>query len=116
MIHTRLDGAQEAVVQEAPFSIRIDTGGGAGSPGSLPVGVAPVQFVTGTAENFFLLLRNISAAGQTIYIDTLATLTPANAGIVLYPGESVELGPMSADFYAIADAAGAELRTFVMST
>lgn len=118
MIHVELFGEQVFIpngpgVRIDPFSTRVD------DPGNLTVdavAVAAAIIGFGSGLTFIVNFRNMSAGGQTIGIDTTNGVTIANAGILLFPGESIQLINVSTPFFAIASAAGGELRRWSART
>lgn len=119
MIHTRLDGEQESsfgqLVRQVPYQERTDT------PGNIAVGTTAVHvidisaIVNGTRD-YFIVFRNVSELGQTIGIDVSNGVTIANAGILLYPGESIELPFIFTSLWAIASDLSGLLRRFSIRT
>lgn len=73
---------------------------------------AAAASVANNSNNRKILFRNASTGGQTIALDTVNTVTTANAPILLQPGEMwIEDECAALQWYAIASAAGATLNT-----
>lgn len=110
MIHVRLDGQQisgnqNTLVSDVPYNSDDYSD-------PVTVGAAAVHVITPSAvveERDYIRLRNISTAGQVIYLDTVNTVTSASFTDLLYPGEWVDLINIDLDIWAIADAAAGKL-------
>jgi hypothetical protein len=108
MIHFRLDGIQisgnqSTLVFVEPYNSDNDNG---------PLVVTNVaQHVVipapATLEIDYLLFRNISQTGQTLFFDTVATVSTTSYDDILYPGECLEWVNTDLDVWCIADIAGA---------
>lgn len=102
---------QEFLVRITPFDELSET------PGNLAVGLAAVNVTAvNNSLDYYFTFRNVSTSGQIIGLGIDNTVTIANAGILLYPGESIQLQFVSVSYWAIADAAAGVLRRHCLST
>lgn len=98
------------VVKITPFSLT-------GTQTDITVGTAEVSLAGVAARDHLYTLRNISQSGQQIRIARSGTPSFAtNTGILLYPGESIQLYFVGNDWACIADAAGGTLNLSVNET
>ena len=106
-----LPTGQELLVQLTPFDELSET------PGNLTVGAAAVNVTAVSSSlDYYFTFRNVSTSGQIIGLGIADTVTIANAQILLYPGEQIQLQFVSVSYWAIADAAGGVLRRHCLST
>lgn len=119
MIHVRIGGQAFSAAQ----SQRVTMGGyradSVNTAGPIAVGTAAVQVLDVTAAapvSWFTTFKNVSLSGQVIGIGFANTVTIANAGLILLPGES--FGPQFMDqaLFAIASGASGILNRFSLTT
>lgn len=115
MIHVRIGGQafSASQTQRVNLSYQADT---TNTPSAgLAVGVTAVQIFDSTpvgAVSALVTFRNNSTAGQQIGIGFAATVTIANAGILLNAGDEISFDFLDADLWAIASAVSGTLQRF----
>jgi hypothetical protein len=115
MIHIRLDGIQ--INTSAQLSVIIPAynhntiSPNLASPFEVAaIPAAGTQLINPTTnEGDYIEFRNISTAGQIIWLDTNATVSDTSFRMILYPGETEEVVNTDLAFWGVSSAAANSL-------
>lgn len=119
MIHLRIGGQafSASQTQRVNLSYQQDT---TNTPQvGISIGAAAVQILDSTTVgvvSIIVTFKNVSTAGQLIGIGFANTVTIANAGIILEPGDYFNVEFIDSDLWAIASAAGGALSRFAIQS
>ena len=119
MLHTQINGQAKSTAQGQRVLIAPWVQDTVNTDGPQTIGTAAQQILTVGATGFsswWIKLKNTSIGGQQIAIGFSNAVTVAGAGIVLDPGDDLQLENLDVDLFVIASAANAILLRFAMRT
>lgn len=118
MIHISIGGQAFSAAQSQRVSFAGYMADTVNTAGPLAVGTAAVQVLDTSAVtpvSWYVIFKNVSLGGQVIALGFAATVTVANSGLILLPGDEWSTQFLDQNIWAIASAANGILNRFALT-